>query len=328
MQEASTFAAKVFIKMFQSRYWREYPLALQVLLLILMMFSMGSFSIVVSKLLVPGIYGVSVTDIFSVSEKSPRNIADAAMLVQCIGAVFTFLLPALLFSYLTHPKPGHYLGLRRPGKSIQWLLVIVLMISAMPIMLGVESLVKMFDLGKAANEMQVKNENTFKAFLVMNSFGEFLKVFVLLAILPAVSEELIFRGILMRTLHRRNRNTAMSIAITSFVFAMVHYNPYGLISIFLAAVLLGYIYYLTGSLWLSILAHLLNNGLQIILFYLAGNNATIKAIIESDHLPVYVPLIGAVVFSITLYLLWKNRTPLPDNWSDDFSEEELMQREN
>jgi uncharacterized membrane protein YkgB len=120
----------------------------------------------------------------------------------------------------------------------------------------------------------------------------------------------------------------LSIAIVAFIFAIVHYNPYGGIAIFVAAVLLGYVYYLTGSLWMSIWAHLLNNGLQIIVYYIASGNPSVKAFVESDHLPAYVPFIGALVFGASIFLLWKNRTPLPDNWSDDFSEEELIQREN
>jgi uncharacterized protein len=314
--------------MFKSRYWREYPLFLQVLLLILMMFSLGSFSLVVANMLVPTLTGVPLAELANLNEKSTHQVVNGALLMQFITASCIFLLPALLFSYMTHPRPGHYLGLRKPGKPVQWLLVTLLILGAIPVLLGIDGLFKMFDFGKAINEMQEKNENAFKALLQMPTFGDFLKVFFVMAILPAVSEEMIFRGILMRTLHRRNKRIGISIAITAFTFALVHYNPYGLFAIFAAGVLLGYIYYLTGSLWMSILAHLINNGLQILLIYMGNSNPSLKAFMDSDQLPVWLPISGAVVMAISLWLLWKNRTPLPDNWSEDFTAAELIQREN
>jgi len=300
---------------------------MQLLLLILMMFSLGSFSLVVVNMIVPALTGAQVADLTNLSAKSPRNVIDAALLVQFVTASGAFLLPALLFSYMTHPQPGCYLGLRKPGKSIQWLLVIMLMIGAIPVFLGIDGLFKTFDFGEAINKMQEKNENAFEALLQMPTFLSFVKAFFVLAILPAVSEEMIFRGILMRTLHRRNKRIGVAVAITAFIFAMVHYNPYGLFAIFFAAVLLGYIYYLTGSLWMSILAHLINNGLQIVLIYMGNTNSSLKTFIEQDHLPVWLPLAGAVLMGFSLYLLWKNRTPLPDNWSEDFTAAELMERE-
>ncbi len=314
--------------MFKSRYWREYPLFLQLLLLILMMFSLGSFSIVVVSLLVPSITGAQIVDVAAVNPQSSRAVVNGALLAQLITASFAFLLPALLFAYMTHPRPQHYLGLRKPGKSIHWLLVTMVMLGAIPVFLGMDGFFKLFVFGKTLNEMQQKNENAFKALLNMPTFADFIKVFLILAVLPAVGEEMIFRGVLMRTLHRRNRRIGMAIAITSFIFAMVHYNPYGLFAIFFAAVLLGYIYYLTGSLWMSILAHLLNNGVQVILIYAAGSDGKLKTFLEADQLPLWMVLAGGFIMGFSIFLLWKNRTPLPDNWSDDFTQAELMQREN
>lgn len=313
--------------MFKSRYWREYPLFLQLLLLILMMFSLGSFSLFVANLIIPALTHVPLTDLEKLNEHSPRNIIDAAMLLQTISAAGIFLIPALLFAYMTHPQPIQYLGLCKPGKPVQWFLVTMVILGAIPVFLGIDGLFKTFDFGKAINEMQEKNENAFKALLQMRGLGDLLKALFVLAILPALSEEMIFRGILMRTLHRRNKRIGVAIAITAFIFAMVHYNPYGLFAIFFAAVLLGYIYYLTGSLWLSILAHLINNGLQIVLMYIGNSNADMKTFMEADQLPLWLPLTGGLIMGLSLFLLWKNRTPLPDNWSEDFTQAELMQRE-
>jgi membrane protease YdiL (CAAX protease family) len=308
--------------MFKNRYWREYPLFLQVVLLLLMMFSFTSFFIAITQLLIPKLTHVQIADLQNISENSPRSYISATLLFQALTAAGIFLLPAILFAYLTHPKPMQYLGLRKPGKPIQWVLVPLVMLGAIILFLFINSLFQQINLGSNVKDIQEKHDSMVKAFLNMQTTGDFIKAFAIMAILPAISEEMVFRGILMRLVHRRSHRIGIAIAVSSLIFAIVHYDPAGLVAIFCAAILLGGIYYLTGSLWLSILAHLLNNGLQIILIYIGGQNKALKAFIDGDNLPWQMIIGGAILFASSFYLLWKNRTPLPDNWSDDFAGEE------
>lgn len=295
---------------------------LQVVLLLLMMFSFTSFVIAIAQLLIPKLTNVAMADLQNITENSPRALINAALLFQLLTATGMFLLPAILFTYLTHPKPMQYLGLRKPGKPIQWVLVPLVMVGAIVLFLFINELFQNLNLGSNAKNMQDKHDSMIKAFLNMQTMGDFIKAFAIMAILPAISEEMIFRGILMRLVHRRSHRIGIAIATSSLIFAIVHYDPAGLVAIFCAAILLGGIYYLTGSLWLSILAHLLNNGLQIILIYLGGQNKALEAFIDGDNLPWQIIIGGAVLFASSFYLLWKKRTPLPDNWSDDFAGEE------
>ena len=114
------------------------------------------------------------------------------------------------------------------------------------------------------------------------------------------------------------------VLLTAGVFALAHSQVYGLISIFLAGVLLAVIYNLTGSLWCSILAHLFFNGTQIILSYAGNNNAAIKQYMNNTEIPYYLVIGGAAVFCISFYLLIKNKTPLPPNWTNDYTIAELQ----
>ncbi len=315
--------------MFKIQYFRNYPVLLQFLLLVLMMYTMAMFAFAIAYLVVPLIFHVGIKEATENLLSKDRNIRSATLFIQFISSAGTFLFSGLLFAYFTHPRPVEYLGLRKPKKSNHWLIIILLMLGATPVMMGIEGLVKLIPFGASVQNTQKEGELSMGILLDARSFAEFAWVFVVLGILPAAGEEIICRGILMRLINKRTRKPATAIAVSSFIFAVLHfYNPYGLLSIFLAAVLLGYIYYLTGSLWMSMLAHLINNGLQIALIYMGNSSSALKTFIEQDRLPVWIPVAGAVLMGFSLYLLWKNRTPLPDNWSDDFSQEELMQREN
>ncbi|WP_276132649.1 CPBP family intramembrane glutamic endopeptidase [Polluticoccus soli] len=308
--------------MFKNRYWREYPWGMQFLLFVLMIFTLTSFFTVVAYLVVPFFTGVPIAEVAGLNEQSSGRIKDAFLLLQGISSIGVFLAPALLFAYLAHPRPGEYLGLRKPGKAIHWVLVPLVMLGAMPLLLGLESLMREINLAGKAKEMQNTTDTAMKALLTMHSPADFVKSFIVMSIIPAISEEFLFRGAVMRIIHSRNKRTGVAIAVSALTFAVVHYNPVGLFAIFFAAVLLGGIYYLTGSLWLSILAHFLNNGLQIVMMYLGTKNAAIKAFVDGDSIPLWLIGAGAALFAGSFYLLWKNSTPLPDDWSDDFKGEE------
>jgi membrane protease YdiL (CAAX protease family) len=300
------------------KYFRSYPLFLQLLLFAAMVLPMSGFGSLMIYLLLPKFTSFTLLQIVGITEQSPIALINTAILVQGILSIFSFLIPAWLFSYLAHPQPAEYIGLRLPGRKIQWVLVILVMLGAIPVLELIESLISQINFGAKIKASQAANDHMTAAFLTMPTFYSFLRAFVVMAIIPAFGEELFFRGVLLRFAKKKARTMEFPIFLTAFVFAFFHSNIYGFLSIFLAGVLLAVIYYLTGSLWCSILAHLFFNGSQVILAYLGNYNAGFKTYIENSTLPIYIIIAGAIIFGISFYLLLKNKTPLPGNWTDDF----------
>jgi len=309
-----------------NRYWRSYPWWLQLIQLIILIGVLFAFFVSgIGYVLLTKVAGISLEGITEINDASPPDVIQAAFILQVLFSISVFLFSSLLFAYFTHPRPAQYLGLRAPGKPVQWILVITLMLGAMPIFLQIETWIKMFNWNSEVIAQQEKYETSINAMLNMPDFGAFLKVFIIMALLPAVGEELLFRGIFMRFAAQRNRGIVFPILVSAVMFAMVHGNVFGGASIFLAGILLAMIYFLTGSIYCSILGHLLNNGLQIILLYAGRNNATIQAIEKSEQLPAAVPVVGLVLFLVSLFLLLRHKTPLPRSWSDDYTKAELSE---
>ncbi len=304
------------------KHFRAYPWGLQLLLFASMFIFMWSLSSILLISLLPKFSTFSLTQIESITEQSPAKLINTAIIVQGGLSLIIFLVSSLVFAFFTHPRPAEYLGLRKPGKPVQWLLVIGLMLGAIPILELFESLISHINFGPKVKANQEANDHLMSAFLTMPDFATFLKTFLIMAIFPALGEELFFRGLFLRLAKRKFVTMYFPIFFTSVIFAYFHSNIYGFISIFLAGVLLSSIYYLTSSLWCSILAHLVFNGSQVVLSYLGKNNAAVKAFMDNNTVPVYLILSGAFLFSLSLFLLWKNKTPLPDNWTDDFSSDE------
>lgn len=85
---------------------------------------------------------------------------------------------------------------------------------------------------------------------------------------PAFCEETLFRGGLQNFLTRSTRNPWLSVIIVSLIFSAAHFSFYGFLFRFLLGAVLGFIYYYSGNLWLSILAHFINNAFVVTVYYI------------------------------------------------------------
>lgn len=309
-----------------NRYWRTYPWYFQFLQLILLIAILFFFFVTgIGVVLIPWLTGVKLTDIASLSDQSPYAVVQAALIAQVLFSVSIFLASSLLFAYATHPSPAAYLGLRKPGKPVHWLIVPFLVVGLVPVLIQIGSWMSLLPWGADVRAAQEQQEALTMALIKMSSFTDLLKVFFVVAILPAFGEEMLFRGIFMKFAAKRSRSMVLPIVISAIMFAFVHENAYGFVSIFIAGVTLGLIYYLTGSLWCSILAHCINNGLQVVLLYLGHSNKAMEDLFANDKVPTWMFITGVVMTIAGFYLLWKNRTPLPADWSSDYTAEELKE---
>lgn len=308
------------------KYFREYPWGFQLGLFLLMAFTFISGASAILQSVLPAATGHSIEEILAFTAGSSASLKHAFLAFQGFQSVAVFLLPAAVFAYLSTPRPAEYLGVRKPGKPIHWLLSVLVMAGAMPVLMMIQQLMHNIDFGpglKASHEAQMKLS---EALLVMNSPGEFIAVFLVMAITPAIGEELFFRGVFLRFVRKRTLNMVVPVLFTAAIFSFVHTNLYGYISIFLAGVLLAVIYQLTGSIVCSMLGHLYFNGLQVVLLYFGNSNAAIKDFVSRDYISWEFFAAGAVVFAGSFYLLLKKATPLPVNWTDDFTRSEIDER--
>jgi membrane protease YdiL (CAAX protease family) len=200
----------------------------------------------------------------------PAN-ADAVKVIQCITAVIGFLLPSIVTAWMLNRKPMKLMGF---SYNINWKqagIVCAIMFAALfvsgffayindhlPIS---ESLRATFDRLEREYNKQVE------AILSFKNTGDYLIALFIMAFLPAVCEEALFRGGLQNYLTRWSRNPWLSIIIVSILFSAAHFSFYGFLSRVFLGIMLGLIYQYSGRLWLSILAHFFNNAFAITVIY-------------------------------------------------------------
>jgi uncharacterized protein len=310
------------------QYFRSYSRGRQLTFFMILVFSMFLAASLFLNGVMAKAFGVTITQIEGITENSSDSLVRVAMFAQAISSIIIFLVPGLLFAYLAHPSPRRYLGLVRPGKPVQFLLVLLLMAGSLPILQVLEFVIGRIDFGESVKKTQEASDSMMAGMMRMKDLSDFFKVFFVMAIIPGVGEEIFFRGVMLRFSKVPYRpGFIMPIVFTALVFAMAHSNIFGFLSIFLAGCLLGLIYYLTGSLWCSIMAHVFFNGSQIVLSFLSLSVPVVRNFTNSSDFGHLIPWViaGAAVFSFSLYLLWQKRTPLPGIWPADFTNEEIVE---
>lgn len=145
--------------------------------------------------------------------------------------------------------------------------------------------------------------DTTEKFTTFGSFGDFFLGFVVIAVLPGIGEELMFRGVLQNALHKYSRNKHIAIWGTAFLFAAIHLQFYGVVPRMMLGALFGYLYVWSGNLWLPIIAHITNNGLAVIFTYYAQLNPTEFNIDDSESMPGWVGIVALLVCVLLLFLL-------------------------
>ncbi len=103
--------------------------------------------------------------------------------------------------------------------------------------------------------------------LVHDSQAQLILSLVVFAILPAIGEEFIYRGLLQTRLIEATHNLHFSVIISALIFAAMHFQPVNLLAIAIMGITLGYVYVLSKNIWYSVLLHFLINAMQVMQAY-------------------------------------------------------------
>lgn len=254
------------------------------------------------------ITGTIITSVPALMEFNRESLSITAVLQD----IFTFIFPALAAAWLFSARPAEYLATRNKSCATGYLLVLLLYIVMIPginqivwwnehislpaSMKGIEDLFRQFESDAL---------RTTEMMLSARSAGGFVIELLIIGILAPVSEELFFRGALQRTLASCTRLSATAaIWISAIVFSAIHFQFYGFFARMLLGAFYGYLLVYSGSLWLPIMAHALNNSVVVILKYIsvvAPEHAISQDPgVVTDGFP-FPALVSVLLFGIIMY---------------------------
>ena len=188
--------------------------------------------------------------------------------VSLISHLFTFAIPALITTMILRRRQwAEFLSLTTAPKLRNLYLGGLFILLTFPLAQLLYWLNQQLPLPAWASQMEQSATEMLQALLVMNTPDELLFNIMVMAVVPAVGEELVFRGIVQKKLMNLMRHDWMAVWVTAFVFSAFHLQFEGFFPRLILGAGLGYLYYWTRNLWVPIIAHLLLNGLQLFVTY-------------------------------------------------------------
>lgn len=136
--------------------------------------------------------------------------------------------------------------------------------------------------------------------------GYFMLTIFVIAVIPGVGEELLFRGFLQNILRRIFKNDHVAIWIAAILFSAIHFQFYGFIPRMLLGALFGYLYLWSGNLLIPIIAHFINNSVSLIALYIYQKGLTDIDVESTEALPTMYILIFSALFVVTLVYFKNN----------------------
>ncbi len=245
------------------------------ILLLMLTFTFLLFSLLFGILALVPFYGSGVMAMLTSPDFKDVSVITAMKVIQTFNTAGGLLLPAFVYMWLCTPVETKFPGFSKTTSFLPLLLSVILIVIAQPVV-GLASELNshmalpewLSILENWMKDSESKNEIITEAFLSTTTAGGLLANIMIIAVLPALAEEFIFRGALANLFKDWTRNIHVAVFISSFIFAAIHMQFYGFLPRFLLGMVLGYLYFWSGNLWLPVVAHFTNNFLTVMIEYL------------------------------------------------------------
>lgn len=276
-----------------------------------------NFSSRIGAFICLAIIGMFISGIFTLIISSLWGISTTTLRISTIiqNIVF-FISPAIIIALFITKLPADFLNLRKIPtlKSIALTTsIIFLSIPAMNfIILCNESIVLPDALNSIENMLKtLENSNREQINILLGepTFSSLILSILIVGILTGLGEELFFRGALQNIFRTRPMNPHYAIWITAIIFSALHFQFYGFIPRILIGVFFGYLVLWSGSIWLPIFAHALNNSLVVLSTWLYSRGSINFDFnkIATDLLPQSYILIIISVITTSLLIIQLSR---------------------
>jgi len=260
-----------------------------------------TFSIVAAALNTP------FSDIQSVLLR-PEN-TSLTQIANAFASIIGFGVPALVVAYFTKGSFASNLGFKPITNEKQVGIVILLAFTGLILSGALGDLTDKITFSNSirtwATDLEAQYKKALMAMTHMRSIWDLLLAIVAIAVVPAIVEELYFRGTLQKIIIDWSGKPYVAIVITAILFSAFHFSYFGFLSRMSLGIVLGLIYYNTKTIWLPILMHFVNNAIGVTALYVVRNNPKKIDQVMDSNLTYYWVIIGLAALVILFKQLKK-----------------------
>lgn len=239
---------------------------------------------------------------------------SALLVVQFFTQVVVFILPAYIYLKVQKKPIIETLDLDKKSSLRSFIYGVGLLLLSLPVVDLLNKVNQNMVLPQSWATLEVflktmENQALLMTETMLNTtsmFGLF-NVIVVMALMPALSEEILFRAIIQKAFCRALKNPHIAIIVTSIIFSAIHFQFYGFLPRFFIGLILGYTYFYTRNLWIPIMIHFLNNSTSVILYFLWNRGLiNVNPLTDTSIAPEDMTVLFALLaIGVVMYELYK-----------------------
>lgn len=199
------------------------------------------------------------------------EFANINKVLQVVSTLFLFFTPAFFFALIVNGKPFKYLGFNTKVSAKQIALVTIIAFTGLFLSGALGEINQLIPITKGARtyfqSLEDKYVEQMLAMVQIKSFADYFIGLIIIALAPAILEEVFFRGALQQLLTNWIKTPWIAIGITSILFSLVHFSYFGFLPRAMLGAVLGLLFYYSKNIWTNILAHFLNNAIAVTQIY-------------------------------------------------------------
>ncbi len=229
-----------------------------------------------------------------------------------VQTVVAFLIPAL-FSMILF---GHFSDLWRfPTSPLVWVSIIIVVLGSVPFTYWIMDISTQFipqNIIDKFKPLDIMRQGNLAILLWVpnTSQASMWQAILLMAVLPAVAEELIFRGTFLRYLHETTNTVHFAVLLTALLFSLLHFSVTQFIPIFIMGLVLGYLYIYGGTIWIPIIVHSLFNAVPVVMHFLYRQGKLSIPNPDEFTIPTIYGILGGILVLAGIIILgrWKQKS--------------------
>lgn len=279
---------------------KNFPPALKLLYYVIMMFLFMFIGSAVATVLGIFAFGIPMNSLQEIITNPTEEYVSALMWMNNLSQIFTFIFPVILFILFFGKDSINGLMLR-PTSAVFILAAVAFILLANGVIDISSQLNKWLipdgsSIEAWAKPMEEAAAKLTEAMLNAKGVGAMIVAFISIAVIPAVCEELAFRGVMQPLIAKSTRNIHIAVWATAIAFSVFHFQFYGLLPRIVLGALLGYLVVWTGSVWPAILAHFANNATAFIMYQSYGSLDSPEGTFMSEWYSFVISILVTVAF--------------------------------
>jgi len=283
--------------------------------LVLVIIACTIIGIVLAMGIIVALYGFATfKNLGELGPNTPPDVLNSFRILQSISSVFMFLAPPIFFGYLVVHQPRSYLKFNTRFSPILLVVVFAIMFLSSPlmeVMVNLNQKMVFPDFLKGIYKwMRDSEDQAAKAtqyLLKMKTTGDLLINLIMIAVLPAIAEEFMFRGAIQTIFTRWTKNPHWGIWIAAILFSAMHMQFFGFLPRMMLGVAFGYFVWWSGSIWTSVWGHFLNNGTAVVVTYLFQQKM-ISMNPDDQHVFNYGAYAFSLIITVLLFIFYRKLT--------------------